>query len=160
MLSKKIFLAATFVVAAFLTGCASVPLADNQETVQAKSFQPPEEGQSGLYIYRDSFVGQALKKNIWVDGNCIGETSNKVFFYVTVDGDKEHRISTESEFSPNDLTLFTQSGKNYFIRQYIKMGAFVGGAGLELVSEEDGMAAVSTLNMAVQGTCTNKAPNP
>ncbi|HHV6932376.1 TPA: DUF2846 domain-containing protein, partial [Haemophilus influenzae] len=41
------------------------------------------------------------------------------------------------------------SGKNYFIRQYIKFGVFAGGANLEQVSEEEGKKAISKLNMAV-----------
>ena len=43
---------------------------------------------------------------------------------------------------------------NYFIRQYIKFGLFVGGAGLELVDEEEGEKEVSELDM-VKGTCSN-----
>ncbi len=42
----------------------------------------------------------------------------------------------------------------YFIRQYIKPGVFVGGAGLELVSDEDGKKSVSKLKMAAKGTCS------
>lgn len=63
-------------------------------------------------------------------------------------------MSTESEFSPNDLLVKTESGKNYFVRQYIKMGVFVGGAGLELVDEQAGMKAVSKLEMARKGKCS------
>ncbi|XOC77871.1 DUF2846 domain-containing protein [Haemophilus influenzae] len=58
-------------------------------------------------------------------------------------------MSTESEFSNNDLNIKTESGKNYFIRQYIKFGVFAGGANLEQVSEEEGKKAISKLNMAV-----------
>jgi hypothetical protein len=47
-----------------------------------------------------------------------------------------HSLSTESEFSDNTLNLEVTGGKNYFVRQYIKMGVFLGGANLELVSEE------------------------
>jgi hypothetical protein len=43
---------------------------------------------------------------------------------------------------------------NYFIRQYIKIGLFVGGAGLELVDEEEGKKDVSKLGMATKGTCS------
>ena len=84
-----------------MTGCASVPMEGMEETSIAKKFNPPVEGNSGLYIYRNSFVGQALKKDVWVDGKCIGETAPDVFFYEEVEGDKFHTISTESEFSPN-----------------------------------------------------------
>jgi len=47
------------------------------------------------------------------------------------------------------------AGKNYFIRQYIKMGALVGGADLELIPEAQGKEAVAKLGMAAPGTCGN-----
>jgi hypothetical protein len=99
-------------------------------------------------------LGGALKKDIWVDGKCIGESAPYVFFYEEVEGDKSHKVSTESEFSPNDLIVKVKSGMHYFIRQYIKFGVFVGGAGLELVDEEKGKKEVSELDMATKGTCS------
>lgn len=135
------------------TGCAKVPMAPEKDAAAAKQFTPPPEGKAGLYIFRDSYFGAALKKDIYVDKKCLGESAPNVFFYTSVEGDKEHVISTESEFSPNDTKLNTQSGKNYFLRQYIKMGVLVGGADLELVSEEEGKKAVSQLDMAKSGTC-------
>lgn len=126
-----------------------------EETKQAKLFEAPSDGNSGLYIYRTGVLGASLKKDIWVDGDCVGESAPDVFFYTEVSGDEEHVISTESEFSPNELTLRTESGENYFIQQYIKMGAFVGGADLELVSDKQGKAAVSGLDMAKKGRCSS-----
>jgi len=143
------------IIAFALGGCASVPMKSIKESNQAKQFNPPSNNNSGLYIYRDSFVGQALKKDIWVDGKCIGESAPDTFFYVEVAGDKKHTISTESEFSPNDIVMQTDTGKNYFIRQYIKLGVFVGGAGLERINNEEGMKAVSKLGLAEKGTCSN-----
>jgi len=137
------------------TGCASVQMESKEASQKAKEFAKPSAGNSGLYIYRDSFVGKALKKDIWVDDKCIGESAPDVFFKTEVAGNKEHKISTESEFSPNDLSLFTEAGHNYFIRQYIKLGAFVGGAGLELIEEEQGKAAVEKLDLATPGTCSD-----
>ncbi|VAW75329.1 FIG00698560: hypothetical protein [hydrothermal vent metagenome] len=135
-------------------GCASVPMESSEKVNLAKEFSPPPEGSSGLYIYRSGSFGGALKKDIWIDGKCIGETAPNIFFYEEVQSDKEHKISTESEFSPNDLLVQTGSGKNYFIRQYIKMGLFVGGAGLEVVDDEKGKNAVRDLKMAKKGTCS------
>ena len=116
-----------------LGGCASVPMESTQVSDQAKQFTPPAADKAGLYIYRDSNFGAALKKDIWLDGKCVGESAPMTFFYEEVAGDTEHTLSTESEFSPNDLKIGTDAGKNYFIRQYIKVGLFVGGAGLEVV---------------------------
>jgi len=125
-----------------------------EKSNQAKQFNPPSNNNSGLYIYRDSFVGGALKKDIWVDGKCIGESAPDTFFYEEVAGDEKHKISTESEFSPNDLVIQTDAGKRYFIRQYIKLGVFVGGAELERIDSDEGMKAVSKLGLAIRGTCS------
>ncbi|MDR2925105.1 MAG: DUF2846 domain-containing protein [Azoarcus sp.] len=137
-----------------ISGCASVDMASKEESSKAKEFNPPSEGNAGVYIYRNSFVGQVLKKDIWLDGKCIGESAPDVFFYTEVDGGKTHKLDTESEFSPNALELMFESGKNYFIRQFIKIGVFVGGAGLEQVSEEQGKKDVTVLEMAKQGKCS------
>ena len=142
------------IATALFAGCSSVPMESDATASLAKEFNPPTANNAGLYIYRDSFVGKALKKDILVDGKCIGETADAVFFYEEVVGEEEHTVSTESEFSPNDLLLFVETGKNYFIRQYIKLGVFVGGADLERVSEEKGKEAVKALGMAKKGVCS------
>ncbi|EEW07985.1 conserved hypothetical protein [Vibrio mimicus VM603] len=140
-----------------LSGCASVPTADSSISNQAKAFEAPTKGNAGIYIYReDTLVGAALKKYVYVDDECIGETAPGVFFYHEVEGNKEHKISTESEFSENDLTIYTEEGRNYFINQFIKMGVFVGGAGLEQVDENKGKAEVLKIDMAEKGNCTVK----
>jgi hypothetical protein len=136
------------------SGCASVPMEGGDKTELAKEFSPPTDGNAGLYIYRSGTFGGALRKDVWVDGVCVGETAPNVFFYKEVKGDTEHKISTESEFSPNDLLIRTKSGNNYFIRQYIKMGVFVGGANLELVNEAEGKKSVIGLEMAKMGVCS------
>jgi len=141
-------------VSYFFVGCASVPMESANISDAAKQFNSPSDGNAGLYIYRSGSFGGALKKDVWVDGECIGETAPNVFFYEEVQGDEEHKVSTESEFSPNDLLLKTASGKHYFIQQYIKMGVFVGGAGLKLVDEEEGKNAVQKLEMGKKGTCS------
>lgn len=140
--------------AVLVTGCASVKMAPKEESTQAKQFAAPAANTAGLYVYRNSFVGKALKKDIWIDGKCLGESAPDVFFYTQVDGGKSIKVSTESEFSPNDLLLQVDSGKNYFVRQYIKMGAFVGGAGVELVPEQQGKTDIAQLEMAQPGNCS------
>lgn len=150
---KKILIV-TAVVTSLLAGCASVPMESKEITDIAKKFSPPSNDNSGLYIYRSGSFGGALKKDVWVDENCVGETAPNVFFYEEVAGGQEHKVSTESEFSPNDLLVNTESGKNYFVRQYIKMGVFVHGADLELVDEEKGIKEISMLKMAKKGSCS------
>lgn len=140
-------------LAALVTGCASVPMESKEASDQAKRFSPPSQGNAGLYIYRTAGVGAALKKDILVNGKCVGESAQNVFFYEEVKGNQEHTISTESEFSPNEIKLAVVEGVNYFIRQYIKMGVFVGGANLEVVNEIEGKEVVKNLEMAKKGAC-------
>jgi len=149
--------AAVFAASAaiLLTGCASVDLAPQAESVKAKEFAAPTQGNAGIYIYRNSFVGKALKKDIWVDGQCIGESAPDVFFYTEVAGEKIHTVETESEFSPNKLEMMFKPGNTYFIRQFIKMGVLSGGADLEQVSPEQGKADIAALSLAKTGNCSS-----
>lgn len=85
----------------------------------------------------------------------MGETARNTFFYEEVDAGVEHKISTESEFSPNDLMLTVEAGKLYFIKQYIKFGVFVGGAGLSLVEEAMAKKEIQELSLATRGHCSD-----
>ena len=95
-------------VAVFLsviTGCASVNMTPMEDSTEAKKFEMPSEGMAGIYIYRrDSMYGAAIKKDIWINGDCIGETAPGIFFYEQVKGGEDYEISTESEFSPRFCT--------------------------------------------------------
>jgi len=124
------------------------------KNAQAKSFTSPPSDKAGLYIYRDGLFGAALKKDIWVNKECIGESAPSVFFYKELPGDRDYSVSTESEFSPNALMVHMEAGKNYFIRQFIKLGLFVGGAGLETVSRDTGKQAIAKLDLAQNGNCS------
>lgn len=142
------------VAMSLLSGCASVPMESVEKTELARKFNPPSEGTAGLYIYRTGGPGTALKKDIWVDGKCVGESAPNTFFYLEVKGDEAHKISTESEFSPNDLLIETSAGDLYFVKQYIKIGVFVGGANLKIVDEEEGKNAIGKLELAIKGSCS------
>lgn len=144
---KKLLILLPLTILSFLTGCASVPMASLDEDNIKKQFTAPAQGTSGIYIYRNTNLGGALKKNVYLDGKLIGETAPMTYFFKRVESG-EHTLSTESEFSDNDLILQAESGKNHFINQYIKMGLFVGGAGLKLVSEKEGRKGVLECGLA------------
>jgi len=146
-------LVCAMLVGAVLTGCASVKMESKEASDRAKQFAQPGPGNAGVYVYRDSFVGKALKKDVWIDEKCVGESGPDVFFY-TETSPGQHTLSTESEFSPNNLSILVEAGKNYFYRQFIKMGLMVGGADLESMPEEQAKAAISKLELATSGTCS------
>lgn len=141
-------------ISASLVGCSSVPMQSQEATEKAKLVSAPPEGKAGVYVYRSGTFGGALKKDVLINDKCIGETAPDIFFYEEVEGNKEYKISTESEFSPNDLMVYMEAGKSYFIEQFMKLGVFVGGAGLELVDEEKGKQEIQELGLAVKGNCS------
>jgi hypothetical protein len=147
---SALLLAASLVV----SGCATVEMEPQNSSSKSKAFNAPSQGTAGLYIYRDSFMGKMLKKDIWINGKCLGESGPDVFFYTEVEGGKKHKIETESELSPNAMELMVEPGQKYFIRQYTTVGLLVEGANLERVSEARGKAAIAKLNMAKTGTCS------
>lgn len=146
MIKKTIILLAV-IVSACLTGCASVPMASIDDDKAKKEFTMPSEDIAGLYIYRNSRVGGALKKTLSIDDVIIGETAPMTYFYSELQPG-QHELATESEFSDNALLLDAEGGNNYYVRQYMKFGVFVGGAGLELVSEEEGQKGVLECDLA------------
>ncbi len=151
---KKLLASLGLTITILLSGCASVNMASKEASEAAKSFKQPAANQSALYVYRDSFMGRALKKDIFIDDECLGQSAPDVFFYKELKPNQKYKISTESEFSPNDIFLVTQPGTNHFVRQYIKLGVFIGGANFEIVSEETGKEAISKLVMAEPGNCS------
>ncbi len=146
--------AGSLVAVVLLAGCASVSMESKDRSDSAKKFGQPSPGNAGFYIFRSGNFGGALKKDLRIDGKCVGESAPNVFFLEEVKGNAEHTVSTESEFSPNDLVVKAVAGVNYFIRQFMKMGLFVGGAGLELVSEDEGKKEIAKLELATKGKCS------
>ena len=152
-LRNKALIVAT-VLTACLSGCASVSTMDQAAAVEAINGNPPE-GQARIYVYRDDVLGAALYKDIYIDGKCLGESAPNTFFYADVEGDKDHFVSTESEFSPNHLFIHTKANEKYYIQQFLKMGVFVGGAALTQVDKATAMRAMQECKLAVPGTCSS-----
>jgi len=139
--TSRLALIALVVCLAVLSGCASVPMATKEQDTAGKTFAQPPTDKAGLYVFRDSFFGAALRKAVSIDGSVIGTTAKNTYFYKVIDPGS-HTLSTESEFGDNSIDFDADAGKNYYARQYIKMGVFVGGSGIEMVSEEEGKKGV------------------
>jgi hypothetical protein len=144
---KKSTVLLILVFSVYMAGCASVPMASDKEDAARKEFSAPPQDSAGLYIYRNTSLGGVLKKNVYIDGEFIGETAPMTYFYKVITPGI-HVVSTESEFSDNSLEISVESGNNYFVRQYMKLGLFVGGANLELVSDEEGKEGVLECELA------------
>ena len=46
-----------------------------------------------------------------------------------------------------------QADENYFVRQYLRLGVFVGGANLEVIPADKAKKAIKELKLARTGVC-------
>jgi hypothetical protein len=84
---------------------------------------------------------------LWLDAKIIGATAPMTYFCIEITPGT-HTLTTQSEFGDNSITFEAAVGQNRYARQYIKLGVFVGGAGLEMVSEEEGKKGVLECKLA------------
>lgn len=141
-----------------LAGCAAAPIESFEKSEEAKTFLAPPSGKAGLYIYRSSQYGYSIKRDIWLNGKCIGRSAPEVFFYQLVTSEEEYNLSTESGLGINQISFTPESGTNYFIRQDIGTG-FFGETSLQLIDAQTAQREISQLDMALSGGCTQMTLN-
>lgn len=136
---KKVFLSTAVVSALLLSGCASVPMASKDEDAKAKTFSTAAD-KANVYIYRNENMGAAIKMPVLIDGRSVGDTAANTYILKALEPGK-HTLVSKTE---NDATLDinTEAGKNYFIWQEVKMGAFAARSALHQVDEAKGKAGV------------------
>ena len=89
-------LAATLVV----SGCATVDMEPPSSSAKTKEFNAPTQGKAGLYIYRDSLMGKMLKKDLWINGKCLGESGPDVFFTPKLMAEESTRLKPNPSSRP------------------------------------------------------------
>ena len=140
---KKLFVAAA--IAVNLVGCASVNMGTPQADAAAKQFVAPAD-KAGVYIYRNESMGSAVKMDVDLDGQPIGQTVAKTYLYKEVPAGK-HTITSKAE---NDSTVEVDAkpGMLYYVWQEVKMGVLSARSKLQLVDAATGKAGVSESKLA------------
>jgi hypothetical protein len=133
------------IAALVLAGCASVPMGDPKRDAELKSFAVSQD-KAGIYIYRNESMGAAVKMDVSVDGQAIGQTAAKTYFYKEVAPGK-HVVSSTAE-NTDTLEVDAKPGTLTFIWQEVKMGLLYARNKLHLVSEEEGKKGVQESSLA------------
>ena len=140
---KRLLLAAFFALS--LVGCASVNMGDPKQDAAAKTFQAPQSN-AGVYIYRNESMGAAVKMDVTVDGQPIGQTVAKTFLYKEVAPGK-HTITSKAE-NTETLEIDAKPGVLYYVWQEVKMGFMYARNKLQLVDETTGKKGVLETSLA------------
>lgn len=127
------------VAALFLSGCVSVPKADDATDAQAKLFLPTKD-KASLYIYRNERLGRAVKMAVLVDGTPVGKTVAERYIHLTLPAGK-HVIESSAE-NHVALSINTRAGETYFVWQEVKRGFVWSRSALHVVDAHKGQVGV------------------
>lgn len=139
-------LPAALLISLTLVGCASVPMGDPKADGAAKTFQVPAD-KAGIYVYRNESMGAAVKMDVIIDGQNIGETAANTYFYKEVAPGK-HTVTSKAE-NTDTVEVDLKPGTLAYIWQEVKMGVMFARTKLHLVSEQEGKKGVLETKLAV-----------
>lgn len=143
---KKIIVATCAVFSLMLTGCASITMADPEKDATAKQFKAPENGNAGIYVYRNESFGLAVPMDVEIDSKTIGTTMAKTYLYKEVPPGK-HIVTSKSE-NTHSIEVEAKPGALHYIWQEVKMGMMYARTKLHLVNEEQGKKGVIESKLA------------
>ncbi len=132
-------------VAAFVSGCASVPMSSMEDDAKAKTFAVKED-KSTIYVYRNESFGGAISMTVTLDGKVAGQSGPQTFFMWEVEPGA-HEVSSIAE-NTSTVKLNTVGGKAYYLWQEVKMGMWMARTQLQEVNEETGRKGVGECKRA------------
>lgn len=138
-------IAAAALVCFSLVGCATVNMGDAKQDAAVKTFAAPV-GKAGLYVYRNETMGAAIKMNVAVDGQPIGQTAANTFLYKEVAPGK--RTITSTAENTDTLEVDAKPGMLYYVWQEVKMGIIGARSKLHLVDDAKGKKGVLETKLA------------
>lgn len=133
------------VISAALTGCASVPMGDPARDTALKTFQVAP-GKAAIYVYRNESMGAAVKMDVLVNGENIGETAANTYLYKEVAPGK-HTVASKAE-NTDTVEVELKPGSIAYLWQEVKMGLMYARTKLHLVSEQEGKKGVLETRLA------------
>lgn len=142
---SSLLIALAVVAGAWLSGCASVPMASMADDATAKTFAVPA-GKASIYVYRNETLGGAIPMTVALNGKVAGQSGPQTYFLFQVDPGT-HEVSSIAE-NTSLLRLAAESGKAYFVWQEVKMGLWMARSQLQQVNDEVGRKGVGECKRA------------
>jgi len=138
-----------FVAVAFLAfglvGCATVNMGDAKQDVALKTFTAPKD-KAGVYVYRNETMGAAIKMNVEVDGQFIGQTGANTYLYKEVAPGK-HTFTSKTE-NESSVEVDAKPGTLLYLWQEVKMGFGSARSKLQIVDQAQGQKGVLETKLA------------
>lgn len=127
-------------VASGFIGCAS--------GMKYNEFQPKMPSQSletgRIFFYRPSSLGAAIRPDVMLNNEKVGEAISYGFFYVDREPG-EYRVVTSTEVE-RSLSFLLEKGQTRYVRFAVSLGFFVGHVYGELVEPDEAMKEIQDCN--------------
>jgi hypothetical protein len=138
-------LIAVAALALSLVGCASVNMGDTKQDAALKTFAIASD-KAGVYIYRNETMGAAIKMNVELNGQTIGQTAANTYLYKEVTPGK-HTFTSKAE-NDSSIEVDAKPGTLLYIWQEVKMGVLSARSKLQLVDQAQGQKGVLATKLA------------
>lgn len=126
----------------FLAGCAKGPSFSDY----ASSIPNLKPGEGRIYFYRTATGGAAIQPEVKLDGEAVGKSVPKGFFYVDRPaGTYEVSVKTEAA---HKVSVPLQAGEVKYVKLKLKIGFLVGRIKPEIVDEIKGSIEIKTTKYA------------
>lgn len=126
---RVVFIVTLFLFSGLLVSCATGPkFATMQIDMMAKD---PEMGR--IFFYRTATMGAALRPDVLLNDQKIGQSIAKGFFYIDRPAG-EYTVVTSTEVT-RKVSFVLEKGQTRYIKFNVSMGFFVGHVYGELVEE-------------------------
>ncbi len=128
-----------------LVGCASVNMGDAKQDAALKTFSIASD-KAGVYIYRNETIGAAIKMNVELNGQAIGQTAANTYLYKEIPPGK-HTFTSKAE-NDSSIEVDAKPGTLLYIWQEVKMGVLSARSKLQLVDQAQGQKGVLATKLA------------
>lgn len=116
------------------SSCATIPRLPKDLDTAAKTFSTIPD-KANVYIIRDEFLGAAVNMELDINGQLIGRTTAKTYILTSVKPGTLNIVSHAENDS--SISIEAEAGKNYFLWQEVKIGAFLPRTKLHIIDEAD-----------------------
>ena len=140
----KIFITA-FALVLSLAGCASVNMGDAKQDAALKTFAVKND-KAGIYIFRNESMGAAIKMNVELDGQVIGQTAANTYLYKEIAPGK-HTVISRAE-NDSSIEVDAKPGTLLYVWQEVKTGLMGARSKLQLVDPAQGQKGVLETKLA------------
>lgn len=120
--------------------CAFVPLASQQDDLEAKTFRAPAAGKANIYVVRRYTFEHGRKYDVLLDGKAVGALAVRTYLVLEADPGLHEIVVQNGEEQP--VQLKAEAGQVYYIEYTLPFSLSLRRGRLAITDEKEGQSLV------------------